>query len=74
MENILKLEMALAEGMSAEVVGDRLVLTINTDITKRDLWKSQIEMWLTEKNKKECISSGYLRISNKNKLVFKNWR
>lgn len=62
MENILQLEIALQDGATAEIKGDRIIITINKDITKRDLWDSQFEMWLSKKEDLKTLSSGYLRI------------
>jgi len=70
---VLELELALQEGAKAEIKGDRIIITIDTEITKRDLWESQIEMWLTKKGELKTLSSGYLRII-KNKLLFKKWQ
>lgn len=71
MEN-LQLEIALQDGMSAKIKGDRLIITIDTKTTKMDLWTSQIEMWLTKKDDIKTLSSGYLRVI-KDKLQFKKW-
>lgn len=68
----LELRIALQDGMIAEIKGDKLIITIDTKITKRDLWISQFEMWLTKKDDIKTLSSGYLRIV-KNKLQFKKW-
>lgn len=65
----LTLELALQNGMKAEIVNDRVVITIDTKTTSRDLWDGQIELWLSNSNLK-TISSAYLRII-KNKLNFK---
>ena len=61
------LELAVMDGVKIEVKGDRIVLTINEEKTKRDLWKNQIEFWLEDATGKQ-IESGYLRIENNNKL------
>ena len=68
----LQLEIALQHGMKAEIKEDKIVITIDTEKTKRDLWLSQLEMWLTKKDAVKTLSSGYLRIV-KNKLQFKKW-
>lgn len=68
----LQLEIALQHGMKAEIKEDKIVITIDTEETKRDLWLSQLEMWLTKKDDLKTLSSGYLRIV-KNKLQFKKW-
>ena len=68
----LQLEIALQHGMKAEIKEDKIVITIDTEETKRDLWLSQLEMWLTKKYDAKTLSSGYLRIV-KNKLQFKKW-
>ena len=68
----LQLEIALQHGMKAEIKEDKIVITIDTEETKRDLWLSQLEMWLTKKDDAKTLSSGYLRIV-KNKLQFKKW-
>ena len=77
MANVLELELALQDGMSVEVKGDRVIITIDTEKTKRDLWTSQIQMWLSERLSGKddfsgCVkmlSSGYLRVV-RNKLNF----
>lgn len=71
--NKLQIEIALQDGAIAEVKGDRIIITINTEITKRDLWDSQMEFWLTKKDDIKTLSSGFLRVV-KNKLVFKKWK
>lgn len=71
--NNLQIEIALQDGAIAEVKGDRIIITINTEITKRDLWDSQMEFWLTKKDDIKTLSSGFLRVV-KNKLVFKKWK
>ncbi len=68
----LVLELALQDGARAEIKGDRIIITIDTAKTKRDLWDSQIEFWLTKKDDIKTLSSGYLRVV-KNKLHFKKW-
>lgn len=68
----LQLEIALQHGMKAEIKEDKIVITIDTEETKRDLWLSQLEMWLAKKDDVKTLSSGYLRIV-KNKLQFKKW-
>ena len=73
MSEILQLELALQEGATVEVKGDRVIITINIEKTKRDLWDTQIEMWLTKKGSIKALSSGYLRVI-KNKLKFDKWR
>ena len=73
-DGILKMEMALMDGVKVEVVGDRVFFTIDTNVTKRDLWNNQIEIWVNSPDKVDCISSGYLRLTKKNKLEFKKWR
>ncbi len=73
MEKILVLEIALQEGMTAELKGDRVIITIDTEITKRDLWDAQIEFWLNKKDDIKNLSSGYVRII-KNKLIWKKWQ
>ena len=73
MKNILKIELALQDGMSVETKGDRVIITIDKSITKRDLWDAQIEMWLTKKDDIKTLSGGYFRII-KDKLTFKKWQ
>jgi len=73
MSKLLQLELALQDGATAEIKGDRVIITIDTEITKRDLWDTQIEMWLTKKDDIKTISSGYLRVV-KNKLKFNLWQ
>ncbi len=73
MSKILQLELALQDGATAEIIGDRVVITIDTAKTKRDLWDAQITMWLTIKGDITAISSGYLRVA-KDKLKFEKWR
>ncbi len=70
MKELLKLEIALQDGMSVKVVNDRIIITINTETTKRDLWQGQLEYWLTKKDDMKTLSSGYMRIV-KNKLQWK---
>jgi predicted porin len=62
----MELILCLQDGMKIEVQGDKVILKIDTDTTKRDLWKAQITYYL-EKNFK-LIESGNLRIENKDKL------
>ena len=69
MSKILELELALQDGATAEVKGDRIIISIDVEKTKRDLWDTQIEMWLTAKGRVSTLSSGYLRIVN-DKLKF----
>lgn len=69
----LKIEIALQDGAIAEIKGDRIIINIDTEITKRDLWDLQFEFWLTKKDDIKTLSSGFLRVV-KNKLIFKNWR
>lgn len=69
----LKIEIALQDGVIAEIKGDRIIINIDTEITKRDLWDLQFEFWLTKKDDIKTLSSGFLRVV-KNKLIFKNWR
>lgn len=72
---IFELTMALQKGAKAEIKDDRVVITIDTDITKRDLWDSQIEMWLSKKDDIKTLSSGYLRIiRNKLQFRFPKWQ
>ncbi len=66
----LKLEIALQKGMEVKIVGDRVIIDIDTSITSRDLWTSQFELWLSEKDSADTISSGYLRVNNKDKLEY----
>ncbi|CAA6807815.1 MAG: Unknown protein [uncultured Sulfurovum sp.] len=70
---ILQLELALLEGAKAEIKGDRVIITIDTEKTKRDIWENQIEMWLTIKGSTKTLSSGYLRVV-RDKLKFKQWQ
>ncbi|MEA3386901.1 MAG: hypothetical protein U9Q66_00460 [Patescibacteria group bacterium] len=72
MSKIIQLELALQDGAVAEIKGDRVIITIDTEKTKRDLWDTQIEMWLTKKDNIKTLSSGYLRIV-RDKLQFKKW-
>jgi len=72
--NILELEIALQDGITVNHVGDRLKLSIDTTKTKRDLWVAQMEMWVSQRGDVRCISSGYLRIENSNKLSFTKWK
>ena len=69
----LKIEIALQDGAIAEIKDDRIIINIDTEITKRDLWDLQFEFWLTKKDDIKALSSGFLRVV-KNKLIFKNWR
>lgn len=70
----LKLEIALQKGMEVKIVNDRVIIDIDSNITAKDLWISQLEMWLTDKENMETISSGYLRINNKSKLEYANYK
>lgn len=64
------LEIALQDGAVAEIKGDRVIVTIDTEKTKRDLWESQMDFWLTKKDDSKTLASGYLRvIKNKLKLI-----
>lgn len=69
----LKIEIALQDGAIAEIKDNRVIINIDTKITKRDLWDLQFEFWLTKKDDIKTLSSGFLRVV-KNKLIFKNWR
>lgn len=71
-KEILELELALMDGMSAEIKNNRVIITIDKSKTKRDLWDAQIEFWLTKKDDIKTLTSGYLRVV-KNKLQFKKW-
>jgi len=73
MNKIIQLELALQDGATAEIKDNRVIITIDTEVTKRDLWDTQIEMWLTRKDSIKTLSSGYLRVI-KNKLQFKKWQ
>ncbi len=73
MSKILEIELALQDGAKAEVKGDRVIITIDVEKTKRDLWDTQIEMWLTIKGDIKTLSSGYLRVV-KDKLKFQKWQ
>lgn len=70
---ILEIELALQDGATATVKDGRIYIEVNTEITKRDLWDTQIEMWLTKKGNNKTLSSGYLRVV-RNKLQFKKWQ
>lgn len=67
------LVIALQDGMKAEIKGNRIIIEIDTEITKRDLWDGQIEYWLTKKDDIKTLTSGYIRLV-KNKLQFKKYR
>ena len=69
----LRLEIALQKGMKAEIIEDRIYITIDTATTKKDLWTAQFEVWLSKKGDVQNLSSGYFRII-KNKLSFIKWR
>ena len=69
----LRLEIALQKGMKAEIIEDRIYITIDTATTKKDLWTAQLEVWLSKKGDIQNLSSGYFRII-KNKLSFIKWR
>ena len=69
----LRLEIALQKGMKAEIIEDRIYITIDTTTTKKDLWTAQLEVWLSKKGDVQNLSSGYFRII-KNKLSFIKWR
>jgi len=71
--NKLEIQIALQDGMTAELKGDRIFITVDKTVTKRDLWDGQLEFWMNKKDEINNLSSGYLRII-KNKLSFKNWR
>lgn len=73
MNKVLKLELALQDGATAEIQDDRIIITIDTEKTKRDLWDTQIEMWLTIKGDIQTLSSGYMRVV-KDKLKFAKWQ
>ena len=73
MKKEIQLEIAMQEGMSAEVRDGRVIITINTEITKRDLWTAQLECWLSKKDELKTISSGYMRVV-KNKLSYVKWK
>ena len=67
------LEIALQSGMVAKIVDDRIMITIDSEVTKRDLWDAQIEIWLSKKDDIKTLSSGFFRLI-KNKLLFKKWQ
>ena len=69
----LRLEIALQKGMKAEIIDDRVYITFDPAITKKDLWTAQLEVWLSKKEDVQNLSSGYFRII-KNKLSFIKWR
>ena len=73
-KNKLKLEIAFQEGVDVEVKNDRIIFNIDLDVTKRDLWLSQFEMWLTNESDINTLSSGYLRIKNNKKLEYKKYK
>lgn len=64
------LEIALQSGMVAKIVDNKIIITIDSEMTKRDLWDAQIEIWLSKKDDIKTLSSGYFRLI-KNKLLFK---
>lgn len=70
----LKLEIAFQDGVSVEVKDDRIIFNIDLDVTKRDLWLTQFEMWLANEKDNNALSSGYLRVNNNKKLEYKKWR
>lgn len=70
----LKLEIAFQDGVNVEVKNDRIIFNIDLDATKRDLWLTQFEMWLTNEKDNNTLSSGYLRVKNNKKLEYKKWR
>ena len=71
-ENKTELVIALYEGMKAELVsGNKIVITIDKDETKRDLWDAQLEFFL--RNEKHDSYSHYFIRLIKNKLSFKKW-
>ena len=55
--------------MSAEIKGDKVIITIDTEKTKRDLWTAQMDFWLSVKGVHGNLYSGLMRIIN-NKLKF----
>lgn len=63
----MELILCLQNGMSAEIQGDKIIIKIDTEKTKRDLWKSQITFYL--ENEEEQIARGNLRIENNNKFT-----
>ena len=69
MSNVIEIELALQDGAVAKIVDGRVVITIDSSITKRDLWDTQIEVWLSKKKHNKVISGGYFRVV-KNKLTF----
>ena len=71
--DLLTLEIALQEGMTAEVKEDKITITINTKITNRDFEQGKLEYWLSKKDSVTAISSGCMKIV-KNKLSWKGWR
>ncbi len=73
MKNILELEIALQDGMDAKLKDGRIIITIDTEKTKRDLRTGQLECWLTRKDEVKTLSSGYMRII-KDKLSFIKWQ
>jgi len=67
-KEIFELEIAVQDGVEIEVVNGRIRLKIDTEMTKRDLWKSQIELFFSKND--ERLETDFLRITNNNKLEF----
>lgn len=67
-DEIFELEIAVQDGVEIEVVGGRVKLKIDAEMTKRDLWKSQIELFFSKNE--ERLETSFLRITNNNKLKF----
>lgn len=63
------LRISLPEGVSIkEVYGSYIELNIEIDTAKRDLWKAQLDLWLSGNKSDNLIYSGYLRVENNDKL------
>lgn len=63
----MELILCLQDGMIAEIQGDKIIIKIDAEKTKRDLWKSQITFYL--ENEEKQITRGNLRIENNNKFT-----
>lgn len=63
----MELILCLQDGMIAEIQGDKIIIKIDAEKTKRDLWKSQITFYL--ENEEKQIARGNLRIENNNKFT-----
>ena len=66
----------IPEGTKVKRIGNRMYLTLDTNKTKTDLWKSALYVWVTEGKtpgefgSNPLLSSGRMEVSYSNRLKF----